>query len=88
VQLVQAWVPTGLASYGVPALLFARLGSVAQPVPSGDVYVLDYYEEVLRGCVDKMAVQIGPFPGVSRSLAYIPEALSIALRFWKMSSPA
>ncbi len=46
-QLVQAWVPTGLASYGVPALLFARLGSVAQPVPSGDVYVLDYYEEVL-----------------------------------------
>ena len=25
-----------------------------------------------------MADQIGPFPGVSRSLAYIPEALSIA----------
>jgi hypothetical protein len=58
-------VPTGLASYGVPALLFARLGLVAQPVTSGDVYVLDYYEEVrrggARGCVDKMAVQVGPF---------------------------
>jgi hypothetical protein len=40
--MVQAWVPTGLASYGVLALLFARGESgVAQPVSSSDVYVLD-----------------------------------------------
>ncbi len=78
----------GLASYAVPALLFARESGVAQPRSSGDVYVLDFYEEVLRGCVDKMAVQIGPFPGVSRSLAYIPEALSITPRFLKMRSPS
>jgi hypothetical protein len=30
-----------------------------------------------RGSIDKMAVQIAPFPGVSRPLAYSPEALSI-----------
>jgi hypothetical protein len=60
---------------------------MAQPVSSGDVYVLDFHEEVLRGCVDKMAVQIGSFPGVGRSLAYIPEALSIT-RFWARSSVA
>jgi hypothetical protein len=48
--MVQAWVPTGLASYGVLALLFARGESgVAQPVSSGDVYVLDDYEEVCVG---------------------------------------
>ena len=61
---------------------------MAQPVTSGDVYVFGFHEEVLCGCVDKMAVQIGPFPGVSRSLAYIPEALSVTPRFWRMSSPA
>jgi hypothetical protein len=42
-------VPTGLASYAVPALLFARVSGVAQPVSSGDVYVLDDYEEVCVG---------------------------------------
>jgi len=61
---------------------------VAQLAAVSDVYVFDFHEEVLRGCVDKMAVQIGPFPGVSRPLAYSPEALSIALRFRRMSLPA
>ena len=86
---VRAWVPNRAGVLRAPlALHFARLGGVAQPVPSGDVYVLDYCEEVLGGCVDKMADQIGPFPGVSKFMAYIPEALSFAPRFWKMSSPA
>ena len=48
---------------------------------SGDVYVLDFHEEVLCGCVDKMVVQIGPFADVTRYLAYIPEALSVTSRF-------
>ena len=68
-------------------MVVARDG-VAQPVSSGDVYVLDFHEEVLRGCVDKMAVQIARFPGVSSPLAYSPEALSITPRFWRMSSLA
>jgi hypothetical protein len=32
-----------------------------------------------------MASQIGPFPGVSRPVAYSPEALS-STWFWRMSS--
>jgi len=46
-------------------------------VSSGDVSVLDSYQEVLRGCVAKMAFQIGPLPGVGKPLAHSPEALSI-----------
>ena len=38
----------GLASYAVLALLFARVSGVVQPGSSGDVYVLDHYEEVVR----------------------------------------
>ena len=41
--------PTGLASYGVLALHFARVSGVAQPVSSGDVYIFDYCEEVRVG---------------------------------------
>jgi len=65
-------------------LLLASGRGVAQLVSCGDVYVLDFYEEVRarRGGVDKMAVQIAPFPGVSRPLAYSAEALSIT-RFWR-----
>ncbi len=48
-QLSRCGYPTGLASYAVLAFLFARVSGVAQPVSSGDVYVLDYYEEVRVG---------------------------------------
>ncbi len=80
-QLGRRGFPAGTASYAVPAILFAHVSGVAQPVSSGDVYVLDYLRGGARGCVDKMAFQIGPFPGASRPLAYIPEALSFAPRF-------
>ena len=48
VQLSRRGYPTGLVSYAVLTLLFARVSGVAQPVSSSDVYVFDYYEEVLR----------------------------------------
>ncbi len=48
-QLSRRGYPTGLASYAILALLFARVSCVAQPESSGGVYVLDYYEEVRVG---------------------------------------
>ena len=41
--------PTGLESYAGLAIHFADISDVAQPVSSGDVYVLDHYEEVRVG---------------------------------------
>ena len=54
-------------------------------MPSGDVYVLDFHEEVLRGCVDKMAFQSTPFPGAAWPLATGSQTLSIVVRFKRMS---
>ncbi len=55
-------------------------GDVAQLVTPGDVFVISFQKQggARRGGVDKMAVQVAPFPGVSRPLAYIPEELSYA----------
>jgi hypothetical protein len=58
---------------------FLRVHLQEQLVSRADVYILAYLKQggARRGSADEMAVQIAPFPGVSRPLAYSPEALSI-----------
>src|SRR5215212_1710079 len=69
------------APIGAPDLFpLPMLWGVAQLVSSGDVYVLGFSQGgTRRGGVDKMAVQVAPFPGVTMALAYIPGALSRCL---------
>jgi hypothetical protein len=65
-------------------LLFAGVGVWRNLCLWATYMFLTFARRCARECVDKMAVQVGPFPGVSGPLAYSLEALSIT-RLWRMS---